>query len=487
MKVYHRKYAWLALGISVTVLLVFKLLYPYPSLVYDSYFYVQAAVFDWPVNAWPIGYSRFLRLFGLFSHSPLFFVCVQYLLLELSCLFFFFTWRFFFRPGKIVMAVMFALLFLNPLLLITCNYLQSDALFISLSILWVSQLCWIICRPRPYMIVTHAILLALAFTVRYNALYYPLIGALAFLISRQPLRLKLAGIGLPLILIASFVAYTAAQVGAITGEKQFSPMGGWKLANNAVYVYAHITPVKKERVPARLWPLDSVIRKYFLKPCEDDPSGLDKMDFAYGGYYTFVPCSPLVLYMRKVYGVEEDHINTKGWMAVGSVYQEYGTWFMRQYPGAFVQHFVAPNLFRYLKPVPEIFEEKGSFHLDERFGGGVVEQWLGLHTLSVSQSRINLWLSVLRPFPALFSIVHLLFVLGMTGFTLSGGFRNVKKPFSVCLLMVAVLWLVDLVFSLSSSGIVLRYEIFMIIVESSFGLYFLEYAYKHLDRPRPVK
>jgi hypothetical protein len=89
-----RHYFWAALVISILLFSLFKHFYPYPQMIFDSYIYVKAAVLDWGANWWPIGYSRFLELFSLFSHSPALLVWLQYLIMVSACLFFFFTIRF---------------------------------------------------------------------------------------------------------------------------------------------------------------------------------------------------------------------------------------------------------------------------------------------------------------------------------------------------------------------------------------------------------
>jgi len=481
----HRRYLLTAVGVSIAILAIFKLFYPYPNLVYDSYYYVLAAALDRSVSAWPLGYSRFLYYAGFISHSHLFFVCLQYLLLELSCLLFFFTTLFFFRPGKGVTFVVFIFLFFNPLLLLVSNFLQSDALFITLSILWATQLCWIICRPRPYMILTHALLLVMVFSVRYNALYYPLIGAVAFILSRQPLRLKWMGIILPLLLVGSFVIYTAGQVGAVTGKKQFSPLGGWKIANVALYAYPYIKPVALELVPEKFRSLDSTVREYFAKGPVNDPGVLSAGDFTFGGYYLFSPGSPLLSYMHHLYGNQKEwhFLNSKRFLSLGPLYQEYGNYLIRQYPAAFTRYYIWPNFLRYSKPFLEIFEDEGSFELNTSYSGGVVDKWLGLETLHVDSALVNFWKGVLSPFSILFSVIHLFFVLSLIGFMLYGGFKRQNKPFSSCLKMIALLWLTDLVFSVIASPVNLRYEIFIVIVEVTFGAYFLEEVIQPLPHP----
>jgi len=119
--IWHRRsnkvYLFSALTITLALLTIFKILYPYPNLVMDSYYYIRTAATNADVNAWPIGYSRFLQLVGFFTHSPIALVCVQYLFLEASLLALFFTLRLFFRLGRLTSNVLFVFFFVNPLLL----------------------------------------------------------------------------------------------------------------------------------------------------------------------------------------------------------------------------------------------------------------------------------------------------------------------------------------------------------------------------------
>ena len=155
----NRLYVWSALLTTFILLTAFKRVYPYPNMVLDSYYYVIAAFSRTDVNAWAIGYSWFLRLFGFFSHSPLLLVIFQYLFLEISLLVFFLTVMGIFMLSKMSRLILFIFFFANPLLLYCANFVMADSLFIALSILWVSLLLWMLFCPRPYMIWIHALLI----------------------------------------------------------------------------------------------------------------------------------------------------------------------------------------------------------------------------------------------------------------------------------------------------------------------------------------
>jgi len=479
----NRRYLLLALVLMTIEWTIFKMIYPYPNLSLDSYHYIRAAVLNLGTNVWPIGYSKFLQVFGFFSHSAVLFVTVQFVFLQLSCLVFFFTWIRFFRPGKILQALVFALLFVNPIFLYCSNYILSDALFVGLSILWVSLLIQIICRPRPWMIPAHALVLLLAFTVRYNALYYPFIGILAFLFSRQGWRYKMAGIGLPLVFAGLFMIYTSGRIAAITGQRQFSPFGGWKLANNALYAYAHVYPAAypagSENIPAGLRGLDDTVRQFFQSAHASFELSDPKPE---GSYFVFGQGSPLVHYMGDAEGDGISLLGTRQWLAVAPLYQDYGNYLVRKYPFAFLQYFLLPNFFRYTVPPQDMAVTLSPFHLQESFGGTYVRQLFGLETIAAPDQYIRLRKNILDLYPIVIAFSHFVFLLGAIGFLCYGGLRRIGKPNGYAILLIMTLWLCDLFFITFSAVIVMRYMIFMMIPEMAFGLYFLVFVYRYLDK-----
>jgi hypothetical protein len=476
----NRIYLWSALSISLLLLALFKLIYPYPNLVMDSYYYIRAAATNADVNAWPIGYSKFLQLTGFFTHSPLVLVCLQYLFLELALLLLFFTLRLFFRLSNLLSNVLFVFFFVNPLFLYTGNLIMADSLFNGLSILWITQLLWIIYRPRPYMIFTHAALLFITFTVRYNALYYPFIAALAFVLSRQPTRLKLAGIALPVVLLISFIVYTTHKMETYCGVRQFSPFGGWKLANDALYMYAHVHPDPSDTVPARFRELDKMTRRYF--ELSHDPGDLMLPDVFHGSPFMFNDYSPLMQYMVRQYGRDTTvFLDFKRWSRMGPLYTDYGSYLAMRYPAAFARWFLWPNLMRYALPPREIYMTITPFFLREDELGPEATRWFGLTTLMVKPAYINLRLGALSYYPIFFGLIHLCFVLSLLGFLLNKGWARMGKPYNYFVLTMVCLWLSDLGFSLFAAAIVLRYQIFIGVLEFSFSLFFLEFVYRHAD------
>src|SRR6185437_3389056 len=153
--------AWWLVGLAAFILqfVIFKFRYPFANYMPDSYSYLEAAASNADVNMWPVAYSKFLRLISVFTHSDKIVVGLQYLALQCSTLLFAFTLLFWLRPGRGVKSFLLIFFIFNPVPLYVANYISADALFISLSLLWITTLVWIIYKPRPWLIFVHAILL----------------------------------------------------------------------------------------------------------------------------------------------------------------------------------------------------------------------------------------------------------------------------------------------------------------------------------------
>jgi|HubBroStandDraft_6_1064221.scaffolds.fasta_scaffold152170_1 hypothetical protein len=481
----NRIYVFSALLATVVMLTAFKLIYPYPNMVLDSYYYIMAAISHADVNAWAIGYSWFLRFFGLFSHSPLLLVIFQYLFLEASLLIFFLTLTNIFNLSKLTKWILFAFFFTNPLLLFCSNFVMADSLFIALSALWISLLLWMVFKPRPYMLWVHAILIILVFTVRYNALYYPFVATLAFMLSPYRLGQKLLGIGLQVLLIGGFILYTSIRVGALSGQRQFSPFGNWKTANDALYMYGHIYQESSEVVPVKFAILHRGVKRYFQSGARVDDL-LDYQSPFYGSIYMFFNTSPLVQYKNLLYGQDTEFVNLKKMACVGPLYGEYGSWLIRKHPIAFVHYFVGPNAIRYLYPPMEAFASLPPFFLRPDYLGKAATNWFGVRTLTASRSAINLRTSILWPYQTMMMFIHVLFLITLIGFSILKGIKTLTRSEKYTLCVLVALWVFDLAFNLTAAATVMRYQIFPMIIEISLILWLTERIYTRGTNKRPA-
>ncbi len=474
----HRTYFLAGISISIALFFLFKLLYPHPNMVMDSYVYIRPLAEGLGTNSFPIGYSWFLAVFSFFSRSTTLLVWLQYLLLEGACLLFFFTLLYFFQPARWVKILLFLFLFVNPLFLYCSNFIMSDTLFTTLSIAWCTQLMWMVARPRKYMIVVHAVLLLLVFSVRYNALYYPFVATLVLLFTRMRPWLKMAAIVLQFLFIGAFVQYTRFEMDKLSGVRQFSAFGGWKMANNALYMYGHVCQQNNDAVPARFAQVDKMVRNYFYSVrVVDDLANSPSSGGFYGGYNE----SPLVQYMYAQYGVDTIFQNFKKWGLIAPYYGEYGSYLVRKYPWNFVRYFIVPNAMRYAITPTEVFSSLSPYYLRTDGLGLEARQWFGLKTLAVPAAYINLRTAILSPYPILLGLTHLAFVIGLSGFILFRGFKRMSRVNAFMVFAVAIFWLSDLFFKITAGAIVLRHQLFLMILEFAFALLFMEFISTNMD------
>lgn len=476
----NRGYLLGATALSLILFFIFKLMYPHPFMVMDSYVYIRPLVEGHSVNSFPMGYTWFLQLFSFFSRSATLLVWVQYLLLEASCLFFFFSLLYIFQPGSRWMKVLlFLFFFVNPLFLFCSNFIMSDALFTTLSILWITQLMWIMARPRLYMIFTHALLLLLVFTVRYNALYYPFIASFILLATRMRPWFKVGAIVLQFVFIGSFIRYTQGEMERSSGIRQFSPFGSWRMASNALYMYGHVCQEKNDTVPARFATLDHMVKRYFravkwVDDLSDARSG--------GAFYAADGGSPLVQYKLRQYGQDSVFLDLRTFGLVAPLYSAYGTYLARKYPIAYCRWFLWPSAIRYAISPTEVFSSLSPFYLRQDDIGRETSAWFGLKTLMVSPARIRLRTAILSPYPILLGMIHLAFILGMMGFLVFGGLKKMDRANTWIVITVMAFWLCDLFFKITAGAIVLRHQLFLMILEFAFALVFLDFIARQTER-----
>lgn len=469
----NRKLLLSASLLSILLFFVFKLFYPYPNMVMDSYVYIRPLVEGKNVNSFPMGYTWFLGIFSWLSRSTTLLVWVQYLFFVAAGLLFFFTLIKFFQPARLVTILLFVFLFANPLFLYSSNFIMSDMLFTTLSILWLTQLIWIIGQPRNYLIFSLAALLLLVFSVRYNALYYPVVASVMLVLVGMRLWVKIVGIALQFALIGAFILFTTHQMKVSTGLGQFSPFGGWRMANNALYMYGHVCLEKNELIPTpeQFGQLDTMVHSYFSRAGKVD----DLTDNRSGGaFYGADPNAPLVQYMYRQYGPDTTFLDLTRFSRVAPLYSAYGTYLVRKYPLDYCRWFLWPSTIRYMFSPPEIFSTLSPYYLRNDKIGRQARQWFRLKTLMVSPGLINFRNSLLAPYTLLLTLIHFAFILGMTGFLLFRGWKRAAHSNGLIMMTVIFFWIFDFFFKITAGAIVLRHQLFLMVVEFAFALLFMD-------------
>jgi protoporphyrinogen oxidase len=471
----NRRFLWFAIIAIIIQWVAFKYLYPFANFIHDdSYGYIRAADTNADISIHMIGYSRFLRLFSVFSSSDMTLTTFQYLLVQASGLFLLFTVFFLHNISKSMQGILLIFMIVSPLFLYMANLVSSDCLFLSLSLTWLALLLWLIHRPSNMIIFWHTIIMCLAFTIRYNALLYPAIAVLAFWLAKLPLGKKLAGIAAPAILCSLFIFYTGNKYKAMTGTWQYAPFSGWQAANNAMYTYRYVDSADRRPVPLKFKALDSMIRQYFdtTRNTYRFPGESIKASTA----YMWTPRLPLYQYRNRVVikGKDTSFPIIKKWAVMAPFYKEYGIYILKQYPVQYAEHFLWPNFLKYYAPPIEFLE---FYNNQKDTVNAIAQSWFRYKNNKVHSRIKDPKAYPLEIYPILTGIMNAVLVCCLICFLILKQYRY-KDRLNKTIIIVFSIWMVNAIFTITSSPAAIRLQAFPIILETCFALILIDWLWK---------
>jgi len=461
-------------GIAIVVqFAIFKYLYPFASFIHgDSFSYLLAARDNADIDTYMIGYARFLRLFSVFTTSDTALVLFQYFFIQISSLFLLFTVFYFYKPARTFQYILLAFMVFNPLYLHLGNLVSSDCLFAALSIVWFTLLLWIIHRPYNRLILYQAIVLFFAFTLRYNALIYPMIAGLAFILSPLSTKKKLMGFGMGIVLCGLFVCYTGYKYKQLTGHWEYSPFSGWQFTNNAMYAYRYVHAKDRKPVPAKFQAFDNMVREYFDSTRDVKKHPQEAMEAS--TVYMWSPGLPMFKYRDGVFRKDSSAIELKKWASMGPFYKAYGLYIIKQYPMQFLEHFIWPNANKYYAPQIEFLEYYNS---NKKTVPKVAQDWFNYKSRDVKTRLKNPKTWILIAYPILSGIINVIMLFTLICYLMLKGWRsnpNTKKG----IIIGTAVWLINAVFTIGASSAALRFQSFPILLSTIFVSLLLDWLWK---------
>jgi hypothetical protein len=350
----------------------------------------------------------------------------------------------------------------NPLYLHLGNLISSDCLFAALSITWLAILLWIIHSPSKKLIIWQALILFLAFTVRYNALIYPVIAGIAFYLSPVSLREKIIGVASGLILCGLFVFYTSYKFKQLTGYWQYSPFSGWQLTNNAMYAYRYVAPKDRKPVPVEFRTFDNWVREYFDSTRDVKKHPQEAMEAS--TVYMWTPQLTMFKYRDYTFRNDLAASDLKIWSSLGPFYKSYGLHIIRQYPWVFLKHFIWPNSNKYYAPQVEFLQ----YYNSNKFSVAKnAKRWFKYKSLNVTIRMKNNKVWILDFYPILFGIVNMVMLFALICYLLLKGWKSHPHLKKGILLGTAV-WLINAAFTIAASSPALRFQSFPIMLTTIF-------------------
>jgi hypothetical protein len=365
----------------------------------------------------------------------------------------------------------------NPLTLHLANFVSSDALFAALSLVWIAQLLWLFHDPSLKLIGWHAVVLLLAFMVRYNALFYPVISLAAIALAQIPMRIRFIGIYSVVLPVGIFILYNVREYQQETGAPQFSAFAGWQMAADALYAYAHVPRDLEQTVPAEFRSLHHIVNQQM-----DSLGKLSvRPDEELGIYYQWHELSPLKIYAQAAHKHDSSASEFHTWASLGPLYGAYGRWLVKKHPLSYARYWLWPNLKNYYAPQAEFM---AFYNMSSDSLSLPAVQWFHLEDAKVGTNAKRIPFTLL--YPRALAIINPMFMLMLLVFWLSKGSRRAERSLSLCVPWITLVWLANLVFSVLASPIVLRYQVFPVILTITFLGILLEFLYKDQFIGRPA-
>jgi len=459
----------LAVVIGVVYFIWLRFLYPIPSYYSDSFTWLGAAKTGQPISVRPVGYSKLIMFCKLFSASDLALIAAQFFSNLFVNLFLFFTFTWFFPVRKAAKIVLYVVLIVNPFYLFYSNYISSDAFFCCLTVLWFTLLIWIMHRPTWPFVLAQLVVLAALFELRYNAMFFPAIAAIAFFTAKQTVRWKIANTAFSFLLIASIALYTVYLTKSYTGTKTFSAFSGWQLANNALHILKHepidTTGIEDKEVKALIrYNVD-----FFDTTSQSFPDTLAS------AVYMWDPNSPLKKYIQDWPQKKKNYFLT--WNALGPVYSEFGKTIILQKPVSYIKRFVLPNTTAYFFPPLEIYKT----YMEEITSlPPVAVKYYHYKNNSIPAHHPGIYAFVFKPVPLIFFVVNLLLLLSSLYYGISKKYVKQPKLFNYTLLCFAALCIANFFFIVLLAPSVLRYHIFILTLSYPVLVYLFQQLFKPL-------
>jgi hypothetical protein len=331
---------------------------------------------------------------------------------------------------------------------------------------------WILHRPTTRLLIFQALILFVAFTVRYNALFYPLVGAIALLLSRQRVWTKLAAISGSFLLIGAFILFISSRYKDFVGIREFTPFSGWQIANNAMYAYRYVDHDKLVTPPSQFQELDRMIRTYF-DSTRDTRKHPESMLVA-STVYMWDPSSPLQKYMDLQFKKDSTAKPLKRWAIMAPLYTAYGNWLIRTYPGEYAAHYLWPNAIKYYTPPVEFLE---TYNMGIDSVTSTAQMWFHWKSPKVKTLMKDFNVSTLNWFPILIGVLNVIFLISTLFFLILNGYKSNSRLQRILWLALG-LWAINFGFSVYASPIALRFQVFPVLVYISVAFLLLESIWK---------
>jgi len=289
-----------------------------------------------------------------------------------------------------------------------------------------------------------------AFTVRYNAIYFPLISVGVIFWCGASRKEKRRGIAFILILLGSFIGFTQTQFEKHTKIAQSAPFSGWQVVANALQAYSNVSPINPDSVPGRFKELQTFVNKYM----DSIHSVSHHPYFESSFFYMWDTRSPLLQYSKSSIVGNYDHPDFKTWANIAPSLSDYGYFLIKTHPGAYLKYYVLKNVLSFNQPETEYLSW---YNMGKPIVGPIVVKWFGLPSNEIHFTDKNPSLTILSIISESIGPINLIMLIGFLVFLAMKGFSKCTVDSRRVLLIMVLFWFSNSGFSIIASPIHLRY------------------------------
>jgi hypothetical protein len=278
------------------------------------------------------------------------------------------------------------------------------------------------------------------------------------------MAIKCIAVGCITFLIGGFISLNIEKYRTLTGMPEFSAFEGWQIASNALYAYAHAKTDPAELVPPQYRELHTLVirQKDSLRNLSNRP------DNQLGIYYLWDEHAPLRQYLKEKWQGDSVTNGFKKWASMGPTYEGYGIWLIRNHQISFIRYFLWPNMINYYVPNAEYM---GVYNMGKDSIDNLAKSWFEFPTGKVSPKNKNI--AIMKFYPFALATINVVFALSLCSFWLLDGFKKLSNVMSRPVRLMAIEWFMNFLFSVFASPIVLRYQVFPMIITSVFAVYLI--------------
>lgn len=318
--------------------IIIHLIYPYPFVTADTGSYILGASNDVFNLYRPMGFSKYLQFLHSINPSIFFIFYASFAIHAITTLLLLFTAKYLFEIKSRLL--FYSLCFFSifaPRLLFCTNFIMSDGIFNSLTMLFLTTAIWIIYKKNWVLIICHLVIFAFLYSIRFSGMFYICISIFTLVISptcKSRMGKAILAV-LPVALFLLLYTNTKKEYQEHSGANTLSGFSGWQLINNASVLF----PEAKQISPAIFKSEDTKNLHRFLQSC---PDSLFNDNYAMNTDYMWKKELPYKQFLF-LYAMHTKQNYSVSWAKTGELYGRYAKELILHSPFKFFIDFIIPS------------------------------------------------------------------------------------------------------------------------------------------------